>query len=282
MAKKQKIRLQRVEEAVHDTVDKLAQLLQEEPAGAEYIHRIRVHIKRQRAWLRLQRVKVDEFYWKDMDLTLRNHASALGQARDKQIVRDKLKDFSTRAVSADEINAIKRVIRNCDKEEVVTSIDWPALKTALLADLAVFREYYMHIHSLQELRKDLKRHFKRTIRSANRAYTEGRSFEDLHRFRKNVKALNYQLGYLNKGFSNRAKKEKKNFSELGEILGHIHDIDVVQNFINQLPARRLYKPERKVLAQLLERELQDLLRESHKVYDQAFSTSPGDFIGFIK
>lgn len=282
MAKKQKLRLQRIEEAVQGDIDKLVQLLKEKPAGAGYIHRIRVYIKHLRAWLRMQRVKIDEFYWKDMDTNLRNHARSLGQVRDKQITSEKLQKFATRAISADEVTAINRVLRNCNEAEATATIDWAGLKKGLLADLSMYREYYIRVHSLEELRKDLKRQYKRTKKSAKHAYADTASFEDLHRFRKNVKTLNYQIGYLNKGFNNRAKPAKKKLSTLGELLGHIHDIDVIQHYINQIPARQLYKPQRACMARILERELQQLLLESRALNDKTFCDPAKDFISFIK
>ncbi|MEQ8288504.1 MAG: CHAD domain-containing protein [Gammaproteobacteria bacterium] len=282
MAKKQKIRLQRIEEAVQSDIDQLVQLLKEKPAGAEYIHRVRVHIKRLRAWLRLQRVKIDEFYWKDMDTYLRDHALSLGQVRDKQITSEKLQKFATRTISADEVTAINRVLRNCKDLEATATIDWGGLKQGLLADLSMYREYYICVHSIKELRTDLKRQYKRTRNSARNAYAETARFEDLHRLRKDVKTLNYQVGFLNKGFNNRAKPVKKKLAMLGELLGHVHDIDVIQHYINQIPARQLYKAQRACMARILERELQQLLLESRALYDSTFCDPAKDFISFIK
>lgn len=282
MKKNQKLRLQRIEQTVQSDIDQLVRLLKAEPEEAGYIHCVRLHIKHLRAWLRLQRVKSDKSYWKDMDANLRNHARTLGQVRDKQITSKKLQIFAAHAVSTDEVAAINRVLRSCNKDETKAAIDWPQLKNGLLADLSIYREYYVRAHSLKELRKGLKQQYKRTRNSARGAYAETASFEDLHRFRKDVKTLNYHVGYLKKGFKNRTKPAKKKLSSLGELLGHVHDIDVIQHYINQIPGRQLYKAQRACMATILERELQQLLLESQVLYDKAFSGSARGFISFMK
>ncbi len=280
--KSDKTRQRKVEQAVRNTVNELEGYFSSDSSDDEYIHQIRLHIKRLRAWLRLQRIKNDDYTWKEMDEKLRNHARTLGQARDTQIVREKLEQFYIRAKSNAEKSTIKRALKYCTEDSSLTDINWPQLKHALLSDLGTYQNQFICTQTVNQMRSDLKKSYKRTIKSAQQAYTQQSSFEDLHRFRKDVKTLNYLIGYMNKGFKNRAKSTKTRISDLGEVLGHIHDVDVIQKYINQMPPRKLYKGQRKIMATILARELDSLLLESKQLFNKAFSKKPEAFINFMK
>ncbi len=280
--KNDKLRQRKVEEAVHKTVNELVNHLSSDSSDDEYIHQIRVHIKRLRAWVRLQRIKNKELNWKEMDELLRNHARTLGQARDTQIVIEKLEEFYFRAKTNAERSTIKRAIKYCNIDSTEIDLNLPKLKHDLLSDLETYRDQYISTHTIDQMRSDLKKYYKRTIKSAKRAYALQSTFDDLHRFRKDVKTLNYLIGYMNKGFKNNGKSIKSRISELGEVLGHIHDVDVIQNYINSVPPRNLYKTQRKIMATILERELEKLLLDSKLLFNKAFRKKPEDFISFMK
>ena len=278
---KEKKQLQKVETAVYTTLEKLEQHLKKQEGDEEYIHRIRVHIKHLRAWLRLLKIKTDEIYWKDMDSELRDLAKSLGSARDLQVIEKTIDEFASRAEDEAEQQVLKKLHASCGHEEIINNIDWNSFKQDLQEHIKYFREYFVHVDSASDIRNDLMRHYKKTGKSADTAFAHDHDFERLHKFRKNVKALNYHVGYLNNGFQNQGKKIKKQLNELGELLGRIHDLDILRLYTESLDRRRFDSNDRTVTDRILERELQRLLTPARAISDKIFSLRPENFVRFV-
>ena len=281
MGKRTKKELQKIKQAVHDRLEKLEQHLLKEDTDEEYIHLIRVNIKHLRAWLRLLKIEIDELDWKDMDRELRDLAKSLGSARDMQVVAATLKEFDERTVNDSEHRAIKKLRRSCNHEAAVEEINWPVLKQELMQHIKNFHKYYIDAHSIDELRRDLKCCYKTARKKGNMAFAGVHDFEKMHRLRKHVKTLNYQVSYLNKGFYKKGKSIKKHLARLGESLGKIHDLDIVRLHMQSLSGRQFNRNDRAIMGEVLERELQHLLQEAQEAFERIFSKKANQFVEFM-
>ena len=275
--KKQK-RLLATEKSVLATVDKLEQHLGRQETDEEYIHRLRVHIKHLRAWLRLLRIHKEHADWKTLDHELRDMARSLGHARDAQVVDATLQELLNYTVDEQETLAIEKLLPHSYDQVTTVNRDWPNFKLGMYELLLTLKAEFILAKSTKQVRKNLMRSYKRTAGSATPVFNSDIDFESLHQFRKNVKALNYQIGYINPAFDNKGKQIKRRLSVLGELLGKIHDLDLVGQFVRSLPPRTINKQDRAAAQAVTNRQLRKLLTECKTVFDEVFSVTPEKFV----
>ena len=279
MGKQKKIkRLLATEKSVLATVDKLEQHLGRQETDEEYIHRIRVHIKHLRAWLRLLRIQKEHGDWKSLDHELRDMARSLGHARDAQVIDATLQELLNYTVNEAETLAIEKLLPHSYDQTTTVNIDWPDFKMNMYELLLTLKAEFLLAKSVKQIRKDLMRSYKRTVGSAITAFGNDNDFESLHQLRKNVKALNYQIGYINKAFDNKGKKVKRKLALLGELLGKVHDLDLVGQFVRALPPRTINKQDRTAAQAVANRQLHKLLTECRAIFDDVFSVTSEKFV----
>jgi len=261
-----------VSPAVVSVVDGLLQHLRQPEEGSAYIHRIRVDIKRLRAWLRLVRADAD-FDWRSLDRRLRDGARRLSPSRDAQVVLDTLKRLESRADGKDrEMLALLR--SRLHFTPAAAGIDWQALKPELIEAVAALREPALALDSDRVLRRGLKRCYKRAMREGGRAFSGQDGIEKLHELRKWVKYLYYQLQFVNKMRPGTYVKMRKRLNKLGDRLGRIHDLALLRRRLAQLPAGEDWMP----VQRLVERRMRKLLKSSRRLYMQGFHRRPSRFL----
>lgn len=222
----------------------------------EYIHRIRVDIKYLRAWLRLTRINNESINWKEMDRNLSDQSKHLGLVRDRQALQKTLNVLNKNSRSKKEKAAIKLVINKIEeKPDSEINIELAKKEIGILLD--VFDKNYVDVDSIDSIHEKLQLSFKKAKKFGNMVFTNREAEEEIHKFRKWVKHLYYQIKYMGGILSADNKKE---LNKLGKDLGDAHDLLVLKDLLPGL----VEKDKLNILNKLINKEIDQIVNISNK------------------
>jgi len=208
-------------------IDRVALLLGElelrlahpQPAAAD-IHKIRVCSKKLRSWIRLLRHR------QHTDRAIKKILCKLAPARDSVVLRQTIEQLQTGTRSARNRAACRQVLASLPTPEPVTS----ATGRAALSKRVVRELLDVGGPAGKTLQKGVQLACARSVRLARRAFTGECSTASLHRLRRWVKYLGYQLELVTLP-TPASEKFRKQLVSLGRILGRIHDFAVLQQLL---------------------------------------------------
>jgi CHAD domain-containing protein len=258
-----------IQQSVINTIHKLQHHLSEPETSTEYIHRIRVDIKHFRAWLRLLRLSNNHHHWKHIDQHLFEYAKQLGSTRDAQAIKETLDILSNYSKTKEERSAITYVQKQLSLLLITPSINWKEFKKRFLTELIIIEKEFISFGSITVLKNGLKHTYSKTKKLGMKAFSEQRSYNDLHKFRKWVKYLNYQLGYLNKRIN-----IKHDIDTLGDALGKAHDLIIIKEKIERLKKNKQIN----AVSKLIDKNISLILENSRNIYINVFCTSSEKFV----
>ena len=262
--------------AVISVIDDLQQHLLRPADGLAYIHRIRVDIKRLRAWLHMVR-KDARFEWRSYNRRLRDMSRQLSPSRDSQAILDTLAWLQKKA-DPEQQQALER-LRSCMRFDLGGErIDWHAVKQPLAQEVEALRGPAAELDTEDVLHRGLKSCYKRAVREGRRAFGRDGTMEDLHELRKWVKYLYYQLDYVCKTRTGGYGKDRDRFDELGDKLGRIHDLELVSEKMTQLAAREECAADTALAVELIDRRMDKLKHRCRGLYEKGFRLSPSKFM----
>ncbi len=257
-----------VQQSVVNTINLLRKHLVDQQDSEEFIHRIRVDIKHLRAWLRLLRKKNDVQNWKKIDQQLHELAKQLGSIRDTQAINKTFKVLRSYAKSNEERTAIDQIQKQQCLEPVASNINWADFERKLLETLNIFEQEFVSFKSTSILKKGLKHTIKKIKKTGEITYSKQGMHEDIHKLRKLVKTLGYQLAYSNKIFS--VKPEfKRDISKLGNILGKAHDLLILRDKIKPQEITEFTE----ITYRLIDRYIALIIKNSSHDYKRIFNSS---------
>lgn len=266
----------RIGQAVAGVIDDLLQHLHQSGHEAHDIHRIRVDIKRLRAWLQLVRRDAG-FDWRAVDRDLRDNGRRLSPGRDARVVLDTLKWLEQKAGAGEkQALALLRTRMYFDPEG--RDIDWTAIRVSLGQTLERLRGPAPELDSARVVRRGLKRCYRRARREGAHAFGGRGTIEDLHELRKWVKYLYYQLGYANRARPGSYDSDRKLYDRLGNRLGRIHDLDLVKQRLQRLALSEECARESTLAARLTDRHMVRLRKSCRRLYLEGFQSSPSKFV----
>jgi CHAD domain-containing protein len=258
-----------IQKAVIHTIERLQQHLKKQEDSTEYIHRIRVDIKRLRAWLRLLRLKEGGLNWKQVDQHLFEYAKQLGSTRDAQAIKDTFKNLNKYTKTKEELSAIIYVREQLNLTLINSSINWEEFKKSFATELTLIKQDFISFPSTSILKKGLKHTYSKAIHHGQKAFSKKGTYDDLHKLRKWVKYLNYQLGYLNKRINIKHK-----IDALGDSLGKAHDLIMIKEKLEHLK-----KDERNnIVSSLIDKNLCLILKNTEHAYKDIFNASAEKFV----
>ncbi|MEJ2761423.1 MAG: CHAD domain-containing protein [Gammaproteobacteria bacterium] len=264
-----------ISQAVVDVIDDLQQRLRLPEHDQTNIHRIRVDIKRLRAWLRL--VSKDAgFDWRAANRRLRDQAKCLSPCRDAQVIMDTLRWLRDKSAGGDR-GAVELLMSRLHFD-AGEPIAWDTLQAPLAEAAESLREPALALHSDDIVRRGLKRCYRRAVREGKRAFSLGGTIEDLHELRKWVKYLYYQLGYVDKTRPGCYPKTRKRLDKLGDKLGRIHDLDLIRNRAEQLYAAGDCAEAAARVAMLVDERMDRLMKSCRRLYRKGLHASPSGFV----
>ena len=271
-----------IQQSIIKTIDKLQYHLTKQEGVTGYIHRIRVDIKRLRGWLRLLRIHTDNGDWKIIDQNLIEVAKSLGGTRDDQVINETMAILVNNAKTKKEISAIASLHEQLHMELVPSSIDWKIIKNRLSEELNTIKKVFVSFESIHTIKKGLKHTYKRTIQHGEKAFSTQKTYDELHKLRKWVKYLNYQLAYIGKAYPDFYIKYKHTIDKLGDVLGKAHDLAVIKERLEQLPVKKKNTEDLEIVNDLIDNNINLILKNSRYTYKLIFNLSPEKFTSQIK
>jgi len=268
---------QGISAAVLAVIDDLQRQLRN-PEEKRAVHRIRMDSKRLRAWLQLVRHNADDFDWRSRDRTIRDIARQLSAKRDAQVVLDTLLWLEKKVPEQSQRCSIEQVRLHIRFDLGRHDIDWASLSEPLDNEWMLLREQAVLLGGTAVAREGLKRTYKRARKRGNSAFARQGTIEDLHKLRKWVKYLCYQVAFLREVYPDMYGKVYKRLDELGDKLGRIHDLDIVQHKIDQIADMEGCREATRDVNRCIEARVNKLLKRCDRLYKKIFNPSQAKFI----
>ena len=245
-----------LQQSVIQRINLLREHLSEDKSDEEYIHRIRVDIKYLRAWLRLTRLSSDAKSWKQMDKQLSEQSKHLGLVRDTQALRATITSL-TKVTRSKKEKGLLQLLDEKFVEIPVSEINLAEISDNILSLLDIFQSDFVIVDSIDAINKKLNLSFNKARAAANIVFSKKDADEEIHRFRKWVKHIYYQLKYLGGTLS---KEDKKELNKLGKELGEAHDLMVLKGVLPKI----INADELLSLERLIDKQVKQILVSSKK------------------
>lgn len=270
-----------ISRAVIAVIDELQLHMQHPEREQKYVHPIRVDIKRLRAWIRLIRNKSGTFDWRTIDRNLRDGMKKLSAKRDAQVILETLKWLENKTGKNDEPSAIQVIRAHIQFDQSRHPVDWETIKSPFADVAEILKRQTLSVDSDYMIKKGLKRTYKRTFKYGEKAFSGHATFDDLHQFRKWVKYLCFQLGFIQASYPDFHEQTRNRLDKLGNRLGRIHDLILVKDRLEQLYSIKDCADASEITGKMIDKKLGKLLKRSNSSYRKVFSSSPSEFAGYI-
>lgn len=233
----------------------------------EGIHEARKCFKRLRGVLRLARSALGKEIYRQENARYRDAAHSISAVRDAQAMVecfDMLEKSFGRQVNFDRMRLLRTKLK--DRRDNLAS-DQSAIddKVENITDelrnaINDIRNWPLSDSSCEDYARGLQRVYRR----ARKAWKQVRSKHDpemMHEWRKRAKYLRYHYQLIKDIDKKWAKKRKKVFKQLGDLLGDHHDLDVLRKMLDAM--------EESGLDAVAESEFRTLLRLKQDIIYQA-------------
>ena len=204
---------------------------------AKLVHDTRKAIKRMRALARLLREEIGEQEFRRVNSALRDTARRLASSRDSVVRLATLLRLIALHPKALDLEGIERLRTQLETD--LAQANRPVCDPRVLDDVAEMRrelsQWNLLERDLDTLTPGLRRIYREGRRRFARAKRKDALPQDLHDWRKRVKALYYVLDMLGGGSSKGARSVTKRAERLGEALGEEHDLWLLSIYVEEHP-----------------------------------------------
>jgi len=216
----------RLKQSVMALLDDTQQALEqrEQLGEADVVHRIRVAMKRLRAFLRLVRPRLPEQHYLKLDQRCRELARGLAEERDAEVAQAtlcQLIDTRSAGDSGERLLAVLRMSRG--RQSLPAQRFWEQQARTLAWLQQACDALPLDNISSRQLKKALRK----TYRQGRRGWRQARKNADaqqLHKWRKAVKRAFYQNLLL----QNTENRHIRRLKQLSDYLGDLHDLDMLE------------------------------------------------------
>jgi CHAD domain-containing protein len=250
-------------------------------SSAELVHDARKAIKRMRALARLLRYELGEPEFARVNDSLRAAGQRLSGARDAEVRLATLARLRSRHPKALAHEGITRLRERLERERAQATE--PADTQEVLADIANMRDYLARwsladpdfdalAPGLRQIYRQGRRRYQRVRRK------RGHDPDDLHNWRKRVKAIYYGLDMLGAANVNATRRLTRRADRLGDLLGEEHDLWMLVTYLEAHPhAFGDDEDARVALLKRIRRRRKRLRKRALRVGARLFESKPGDF-----
>ena len=263
-------------------IDDLEQCLNRPKEIKLNIHRIRVDIKRLRAWIRLVRDQSDDQEWQVIDHGLRDMAKQLSASRDEQIIAVTLKWLIGKTKNRDTQASISRINSYVQSDTCGHIFDWKTINLPDKNMLKVLKHKTLLSCSDKIIKKGMQKTYKRALTCGLQACSPKGTFAALHRLRKWVKYLYYQLEFVEVLHADDYKKIQQQLDKLGKGLGKIHDLLLVKNRFQRFSEMAECANDVNIAGTAADAEIKKLLKRSRRAFGKIFTLKPRQFTAGLK
>jgi CHAD domain-containing protein len=251
----------------------LESLLHAEAGGNDPVHRCRVLIKKLRAWIRLVRPARKVSGSKAADRKLQALGRELGTTRDQQVLKDTLQSLAAGTTDPKAKSACRKLRRKLNAQAGADAalsptthpLDQLCLPNAKELDHAALRE-------------GLRANYSKTRKLSRIALADVSDMETLHRFRRWVKYLHYQLALLYP-LKKSTLEQPALMKELGTTLGQMHDLHVLLVSLQEGIATE--DESAQLVAPLAEQRVSQLTQDFIAKTGAVFAAKPKEFMPLL-
>jgi CHAD domain. len=231
-----------------------------------------------RAWIRLVRNEDDAAGGlRAIDQDLRAIMKQLSARRDRQALQETLRWLEKKAKDGVQ-SSVQSLHSHMQSSADHRSLDWLTIKASLLGVLEKL-DQLARVHDYSHtLRDGLQRTYKRASKYGDVAFSSKMNPDDLHTFRKWSKYLLYQLVFVQTYYPELYKETQELLKELGDRLGRFHDLNLLKERFEKLPASKHYADASKRTGTMIDIRMHKLLKRSSRLYRKIFSGSPSRFV----
>jgi CHAD domain-containing protein len=235
-----------------------------EAPNAEAVHEARKHIKKLRALLEAIRPALSGPAYRFQQEALRTAGRSLASARDRAAVLESFDRLASSAATLPDSAGLTHALPEVRSElEQPGTPDAPGVSTARDVLSSLLSE--VEERQLEVRRRDLLRGIADTYergRKRFRRLTQGAPSEAFHDLRKQVKYHRHHLALIENAWPKLLAALRQEADELGELLGHHHDLAMLDVALTELAAKssadRSEDPARAL--EMLRRHLPDVRR----------------------
>lgn len=263
--------------AVEVLVAEDAQLLGKPQLSATEVHRVRVNGKKLRAWIRLVRLGGDHKRCSKAECWLRSTSRSLAEGRDARVRMETLAWLATRTSSASTRAALALLSAPVDD---VAGVTLPEPVSAAQAKRRL-RCVTRLDPDAPELRRGLRKVYGRARALAQAAAQAEAHHSELHRCRRWVKYLGYQLELATGVRGKQGAPLQQALTELGSTLGSIQDLVVLEQHLDSLAADPDLRAAVRVTRKLLKSTCKRLTRKANGMLAACFAATPREFAAML-
>jgi CHAD domain-containing protein len=256
------------------------------------VHEARKAMKRIRSLLRLVRDEIGDDIYRNENAVFRDVGRALAPPRDALVVIDTLTSVVHRHSSLIAPDAFRDTLALLD-------IDHRRIRRSVIDDRQLMSDLFITLKAARTRfggGRPVDRPAAPTVRDdfagiaggLHRVYHRGRkalpepgahpSTEELHRWRKQVKYLRYQLETLTPLWPEVVGAEAQRLSDLGEVLGHDHDLAALVATIDGSPHLCPDPAARAMLSALVAELRKEALLEAVELGAASYGETPRGFV----
>jgi CHAD domain-containing protein len=244
------------------------------------VHDTRKAIKRMRALARLLREEIGEQEFRRVNSRLRDTGRRLAPSRDCAVRLSTLLRLIALHPKALALDGVARLQAQLEADRA--RAEQPACDPRVLDDVAKIRRELSHWnlldHDLDALTPGLRRIYREGRRRYKRVKRKDALPQDLHNWRKRVKALYYALDMLGGASAKGARGVTKRAERLGEALGEEHDLWMLFVYIEEHPqALSPGDDSRDIVLKLIAKRRNRLRERALATGARVYSDPPGKF-----
>lgn len=255
-----------------------AQLLGKPLLSASEVHKIRTNGKKLRAWIRLTRFGGAHQRCKKTERWLRSVSRSLAAGRDTKVRMDTLAWLATRT-SVPATRAALAQLTDPLPDAVGVALPEPVPAVEAAKHLRCVTA--LHPDGV-ELRHGLRQVYARTRRLARAAQKVDAHHTELHRCRRWVKYLGYQLELVTGTKGKKGTPLQQALTELGSTLGRIQDLIVLEQHLDSLADASNTAKAVLITRKLLKATCKRLTRKANGMLAACFAATPREFIAVLE
>lgn len=226
------------------------------------VHRIRLAIKRARAWLKLCRAATGRTAsYQQSVASLRALSQALSGQRDRDVALLTLDSLIRKSPGKKAQRCVNVLIQWIASRPLPAPVEDQLDK--LIGRLAQQLKPFLRLEIPDETQLGLIKHAYARMCKAGDVALQSKACEDLHAWRKRVKTLGYQLEMIDCHVANR-KKTHLRLGKLGQRLGEVHDLCVLQDIVVGAMQQIHDAPDPTPVLKRIDRERRRLVESAQK------------------
>jgi CHAD domain-containing protein len=284
--KKEEIPEEGVKRLLLELMEDTSASLKEFKKPNECIHEARTSFKKMRALLRLVRKETGEAAYKSANVAFRDAGRKLSVVRDSWVLHQTTKALAQRYEELLADNAFATILRRLRNRHTELLEDFRSnhRREEVLEVLENMKEPIRNLPvastNFQAFYGGLRKVYNRGREAALLAWETGTT-EILHDWRKRVKYLYYQLGYLQQIWPKELDAFENSLQQLSDLLGEDHDLAVLVEILNEEDNLTKDPKHGALLKSIITREREAIQQKLWPLAQRLYKEEPEQFAGRI-